>query len=322
MKRLILTASILGLLLSGCSGLRTFWAFQTYEITLADSNQIDTTNTRVTRRRDSEGRPAELLSAFYGLDDALPRGSGRLICEGAYLTDGMPVIFSHEIDLSTIQAGDFKVTTASGKTPAILCATLAPADDAGELCTALLAGHYGSLTDQPVRVEIVGNILSMNRQLNFKGAKVDVIPLEAGPTMVWAEAVPENEWYLDRAASALPFGGGSGCPAGTQQIVRAVWAGGITKPGGAEVDDVERSHYKVTVLRANGKREQVTPFALSDLGDGDNNHKLCLDTTGTPQSVSFPAGLVTDPREDLNPATAIQVQNYSRPISGEQQDWK
>ena len=40
---------------------------------------------------------------------------------------------------------------------------------------------------------------------------------------------------------------------------------------------------------------------------GDNNHELCLDVTGTPQSVYFPAGHLTDPREDLNPETMITI---------------
>jgi len=51
----------------------------------------------------------------------------------------------------------------------------------------------------------------------------------------------------------------------------------------------------------------VTPFALADLNDGDNNHLLCLDTTDRAIAVSFPAGHLTDPREDLNPSTTIAV---------------
>jgi hypothetical protein len=41
--------------------------------------------------------------------------------------------------------------------------------------------------------------------------------------------------------------------------------------------------------------------------DNDNNHELCLDTTDVPVSVSFPAGYLTDPNSDLNPATSIEV---------------
>jgi len=83
----------------------------------------------------------------------------------------------------------------------------------------------------------------------------------------------------------------------------------VTKPGGNEVDDLEREQYKVTVQNKDGNSVEVIPFALGDLGDGDNNHQLCLDVAGTPASIFFPAGYMTDPREDLNPDTNIQIHN-------------
>ena len=94
---------------------------------------------------------------------------------------------------------------------------------------------------------------------------------------------------------------------GTKQIVRVVWNGGITKPGGDEVDDFETRSYSVTIRDNEGSVSKISPFALGDLGDGDNNHKLCLDVEGTPLKVDFPEGLVTDPRDDLNPKTSIEV---------------
>jgi hypothetical protein len=85
------------------------------------------------------------------------------------------------------------------------------------------------------------------------------------------------------------------------------WAGGVTKPGGQEVDDKERTAYRVTMSVEDSGEIEVVPFAIGDLGDGDNNHELCLDRAGTPLEVGFPAGLVTDPREDLNPRTRVDV---------------
>ena len=295
------------LLFVSCGSVKTLQQLGSYEITLADSSPSDTTTTDVTANRDSLGRQATLLSAFYSLDDDLPRTANRGVCEGAGGADGMPVIFSHEIDVKTMQAGDFRITTASGKIGKITCVSLAPADDKGELRTALFAGHYGSIDNQPVKVEVIGNLLSIDKSLNFKGASIDVIPLEDGPTMIWAEVVPEDEWNLGKEASPLAWGGGSGAPEGTQQVVRVTWVGGVTKPGGDEVDDVERVQYKVTVLQEDGSRIEVTPFALADLGDGDNNHELCLDVTGIPLSVYFPAGFMTDPNEDLNQETTITI---------------
>ena len=256
---------------------------------------------------DSQGRFASLLVAFYGLDDDLPILSNQGICEGAAGKDGMPVIFSHEIDVTTMQKEDFRVTNASGTVGDMTCVTLDPADDMGEFRTALFVGQFGDIDDQPVTVEVIGDLYSIDHTLNFRGTSIDVTPLEEGPTLVLAEIVPEDEWELGKAATPRPFGGGSGCPEGTTQVVRATWAGGVTKPGGGEINDVERVQYQVSVLLEDGGTNDVTPFAIGDLGDGDNNHKLCLDMAGTPQSVFFPAGYLTDPREDLNPDTTIAI---------------
>ncbi|MEM1153232.1 MAG: hypothetical protein AAGI44_03770 [Pseudomonadota bacterium] len=298
---------LIALLLAGCGRVPISALFSDYERQLDSYDQVDITETDVTTTLAGDGREVALVSAFYGLDDDLPFFSGRFICEDSGNKDGMPVIFSHEVDPDTVEPGDFSVTTASGQIGEVTCLTLAPADDKGELRTVLLVGQYGSIDDQPARVEIVGNILSADRSANFKGTSVEVIPLEAGPTLVWAEVVPPQEWALDQEGTALPFGGGSGCPEGTQQIVRATWTGGITKPNSQPADDVERLVYKVTTVGQDGTLSEITPFALADLGDGDNNHKLCLDSTDQVTAISFAAGYVTDPRDDLNPETSVSI---------------
>ncbi len=206
-----------------------------------------------------------------------------------------------------MQAGDFRVVAASGAIGEITCVSLAPADDVGESRTVLVVGQYGSIDDQPVSVEIIGNLLSRDGQVNFRGAHTSVIALEEGPTMKWAEVVPEGEWDLGKPATLLPWGGGSGCPVGTRQVVRVTCAGGITKPGGREVDDNERTAYRVTATVDGAGEIELVPFALGDLGDSDNNHELCLDREVTPLHIEFPGELVTDPREDLNPPTRVAV---------------
>ncbi len=274
---------------------------------MADTTPKDTTTTDVVATEDANGRQATLLSGFFGLDDALPRFASRVFCKGAAGKDGMPVVFSHEIDVETLQAGDFRVVAESGAVGEITCVTPAPADDIGETRTVLMIGQFGSAEDQPASVEIIGNLLSIDGQLNFKGARTTVIALEEGPTMKWSEVVPEQQWNLGNPGTSFPGGGGDSCPLGTKQVVRVTWAGGITKPGGAEVDDTERAAYRVTTSFDDGSETELVPFAIADLGDGDNNHQLCLDRAGTPLRVSFPAGLVTDPREDLNPETTIEI---------------
>ncbi|MEM9160926.1 MAG: hypothetical protein AAGB46_17890, partial [Verrucomicrobiota bacterium] len=268
---------ILALLLLGLAGWQILQMRPLVFSELTDDSPVDTTDTEITLTTHPDGRQVELLSAFFGLDNTLPSALNGFVHKEAGGKDGMPVVFSHEIDAATMQAGDFRVTMASGKIGALTCVTLAPADDLGELRTALLVGEYGSLTDPPVKVEVVGNLLSKDRKVNFRGKAVPVIPLEAGPSIVLAQIVPPDEWETGKRASRLPLGGGSGCPPGTKQVVRVTWEGGVTKPGGEEVDDKERLLYKVMVESLEGTVVSVTPFAIADMGDADNNHRLCLD---------------------------------------------
>lgn len=255
--------------------------------------------------RESGQRYADLLSTFFGLDNALPFLANQ-ICFGASQDDGMPVIFSTEIDHRTLQAGDFRVTTASGALGAVRCVTLLPATDAGELRTVLLVGELGTaVSDPPVRVEIVGSLHSADGSLNFRGAEIDVTPLELGPTLVMAEIADPS---ARDEGLGLRRTRGTQCPTdGVLQAVRAVWAGGVTLANGGEPGPAERDLYRVTVETGDGSRREVAPVALADLGDGDNNHLLCLDTADTPIAVSFPAGVFTDPNDDLNPATSVAV---------------
>ena len=278
-----------------------------YERTLDRYDQSDTTTAEVIAGVGASGKRASLLSAFFGLDDRLPSRASRIACEGAGDNDGMPVIFSYEVDVDTIEPGDFSVVSASGAKGDVVCLTMAPADDVGELRTALLVGQFGSINDQPQTVEVVGHILSKDQTVNFKGTQVRVTPLEAGPRLVKAEIVHPDEWNLGSPGSGFRWGGGTGCPVGTEQIVRVTWEGGVTKPEGGDPDDKERVLYEVTVADPDTGEVATQPFALGDLHDNDNNHKLCLDTPHPATHVAFPAGYLTDPRDDLNPATEIDV---------------
>jgi len=244
-----------------------------------------------------------LVSAFFGLDHALPM-KANVMCLGAAGKDGMPVILSSTIDSRTLDKDDFLVLTRAGAERTPSCVTLAPAVGPGELRTVLLVGELGSAADPPVTVRIVGDILSdaaTGQVVNFRGAEVRVTPLEDGPTLVWAEEVPKDQW------SGGGRNGGTSCPAQTVTIVRAVWAGGVRRPNGEEAGDAERALYRVTIRSQNGSISEVVPFALADLGDNDNDHNLCLDVAGAALSVSFPAGHLVDPRGDLNPNTDVAV---------------
>ena len=250
--------------------------------------------------QDIASGPGQILSAFFGLDDSRRiRFRTLLACRGVNGGDGMPVIFSTEIDDSTLDPGDFRITTSSGQIKRPNCVTLRPADEKGEKRTVLVIGDIGSADDQPVSVEIVDELMSLDGGVDFNGATASVIPLEAGPTMVLAELVPGDDWNLGTPGQ---------CPnEGVKAVLRVTWTGGITKPGGAEIDEREGALYRVTVRQADGTLAHVGLLAVANLNDNDNNHDLCLGTSLAPVSVYFPAGALTDPNEDLNPDTEVTV---------------
>ncbi len=244
----------------------------------------------------AEDRAARPLSAFFGLDNDLPLGA-NVLCLGAWGKDGMPVVLSHTVDAETLQPEDFRVVTRSGAERTPTCATLRPAGDAGELRTVLLIGELGDAADDPpVRVLVVDDLFSdgvRGGPVNFRGTRTPVTPLDAGPFLVVAEVVTGE--------------GRPDCPDGVQQVLRVTWAGGVRRPDGDAAGDAERALYRVTVQRADGSRDEIVPTALADLGDRDNNHLLCLDTPAPAVSVSFPAGHLVDPNQDLNPDTRVAV---------------
>jgi hypothetical protein len=71
--------------------------------------------------------------------------------------------------------------------------------------------------------------------------------------------------------------------------------------------EAQRKLYKVSLTAADGSRSEVSPAALADLGDADNNHFLCLDTTTPATAVAFPAGHLVDPNGDLNADSKVMV---------------
>lgn len=294
MKHHWVTAGVLAMLFLptlGCADIRS-------------REQADTTRA-VGLPRHAAGQSAELLSAFFGLDNTLPLTAHR-ICLGTAGLDGMPVIFSTELDHTSVQAGDFRVTTQSGAQGKVACVSFLPATDAGKLRTVLLMGEFGNAdNDPPARVEIVGHVHSKDGKLDFQGAAVAVTPLEAGPTLVLAERFDPD---IRDEGLGLRRTKGSACPAeGIVQAVRVVWSGGVRRADGKEPGEPERQLYRVTVLGEDGTPRDVVPAALADLGDGDDNHLLCLDTTGMAVSVAFPASVCIDPNGDLNPGTIVSV---------------
>lgn len=254
---------------------------------------------------DEPAHSAALLSAFFGLDNALPFRA-NLLCLGAAGKDGMPVVLSQTINPETLEAEDFLVVTESGAKLVPDCVTLRPAQDPGELRTVLLIGQFGNANDDPpATVQVVGDLLSdetgssAGEPVNFRGSQTAVTPLHAGPSLVLAKRIPLTKLTTDTR--------GTTCPQGIQQVVRVTWAGGVRLPNGDEPGDAERKLYRITVNSDEDSNQEVIPAALADLNDADNNHLLCLDTANPAIRVSFPGGHLVDPNQDLNPDTQITV---------------
>ncbi len=245
-------------------------------------------------------REAKVLTAFFGLD-ALPVQS-HLLYPLAFGKNGMPVVFSQEVDPSTLENTDFEVTTKNGETSAVEFVTLKPANEEYELRTVLLIGEYGTHPDNPpVSVKIVGDHKSRSGQ-NYKGQSLKVIPLPAGSTISYAEY-----FIFDDDYPYVKRGIGCDCPKEeTEVVVKAVWAGGVRAINGKELGDNELDAFQVTMVNGSDTIT-VHPYQLADLGDNDNNTDLCLKEKGIPILVEAKAGIAIDPRDDANPQTQQEI---------------
>lgn len=246
-------------------------------------------------------REPRILTAFFGLDNGLNQRS-RLIYKNAPGQDGMPIVFSHEIDPSTLEGADFAVTTKNGKVQIVEAASLLPANEEFELRTVLLIGEYGNHPDNPpVSVEVVGDLTARTGQ-NFKGKSIEVIPLPEGPVLSYAEYFTFDEDY-----PYIESGNGCDCPKEeTKMVVKAVWSGGVRAINGEELGENEKNDFMVTLV-SGSDTVKVSPFQLADLGDNENNIDLCLKQSGIPILVQVNENIAIDPNDDKNPKTQIEV---------------
>lgn len=249
----------------------------------------------------NQQREAKVLTAFFGLDNALPIGAIGLSWN-APGKDGMPVVFSHELNPTTLDASDFKIKTAKGKLLEVDVVTLRPAVEAFELRTVLLIGEFGNHPDdEPIEVSIIGDLLARSGQ-NYKGQKVSVTPLVKGPFLSYAEY-----FKLDNNYPYVAAGRGCDClKEKTKMVVRTVWAGGVRALNGAELGDKELQNFRVQ-LQIGNDTLLVYPFQIADLSDNDNNIDLCINKEGIPLTVSVKADTAIDPRDDANDFTNMEV---------------
>ena len=102
-----------------------------------------------------------LVSAFFGLDNALP---SLILCnQQGGLLDGMPVNFKFPLDVSSLSETDFEVLDSLGNIHTPICVSLAPANENGENRTVLLLGEFGTaVTNPPVEVRVVGDLFTID----------------------------------------------------------------------------------------------------------------------------------------------------------------
>jgi hypothetical protein len=238
----------------------------------------------------------ELLSAFFGLDDALPMAA-LAICREAPGRDGIPLVFRRAIDAASLDATDFEVETLSGARARPVCVTLLPANEMDELRTVLLIGDLASAADPPIAVTVVDALAALDGT-ELLGVSADrVVSLEAGPSLALSERSPEPDPELGTT------GRGGGCPLGTPQVITVTWEGGVTAPSGGDVGEAQREAYTLTFEDGTSR----SPSSFADAMDNDNVQDLCLDSAVRVTRVTVRAGTVVDPRGDLNPATSVAV---------------
>ena len=232
-----------------------------------------------------------ILAAYHGLDE-LPDAVSLICAADVAGADGMPVVFSVQIDHQSVTPDAFSVETSEGEVVTPLCATLAPAIEPLERRTVLLAGAFGSSDKWPTAVEVVGDLRAADGH-PLVGLRTDrVSPLAAGPSLVFAERFEPDT-----------IGLAGECPAGTRQVVQMTWDGGVHGAGHLPLGEPQR--LGTTVTLEDGR--QVQPIALAD-DDPDNHVHACLDQVASAQTVSIAADLFEDPGGDLNLETQVVVQ--------------
>ncbi len=242
-------------------------------------------------------RKATLISAFFGLDNGMPQKSMG-IWSKAPGKDGMPLVFSHEIDPASLKPNVFQITTQNGDKLNVAFVTFKPAIEEFELRTILLIGEFGnSPENEPKEVEIIGDLKTRDGQ-NLKGQKIE----EMGPFISYAEY-----FLLDKDYPFREKGVGCDCPkTETISVIRTVWAGGVRADNGKELGEKELSSFSITLIQ-NSDTFIVHPFHIADIDDNDNNIDLCIKETGIPILVEAKENIAIDPRGDKNSNTKMKV---------------
>lgn len=240
----------------------------------------------------NDENPPELLSAYLGVVDIpLPQLLEDITgCEQAVGDEGMPLVLSVQIDASTLDPEDIMITTESGATYFPTCTTLAPADEADELRTILLAGPLGSADDLPVNATIVGQLSSIDG-VELNGLSSEVTLNSNGPELALAILQPQTA-RPDGIRRLLSL-----------RRIQTTWQGGVTGEFNSTLGLEELLGFRI--IDENGNAH--IPLGFEDLDDGDNHVVLRVPPGITPVRIEVQAGTVFDPTNHPNPETFVDL---------------
>ena len=251
---------------------------------------IESLNATIASLQTADLSNASILSAYHGLDQ-LPPVASVLCGFNVAGDDGMPVVFSTQLQVDSVVPESFLVIRSDGESVVPNCATLHPADEPLEQRTVLLTGDFGTFGETPLRVEVTGPLLTFDGESLQGLSTEDITPLEDGPRVVLAERfAPDTNGLAGE------------CPNGTAQVVQLTWEGGVTGPANAALGEDQR--LGTWVLLEDGTT--VNPLALVD-DDPDNHVLACVAEDSPAQWVVVHAGLFHDPGDIANPATHAEV---------------
>ena len=191
--------------------------------------EINRTTTEIGDSDTGQFQNPSILSAYHGLDE-LPFPANLLCGFNVAGDDGMPVVFSTQLQVDSVVPESFLVIRSDGESVVPNCATLHPADEPLELRTVLLTGDFGTFGETPLRVEVTGPLLTVDGESLLGLSTEDITPLEDGPRVVLAERfAPDTNGLAGE------------CPDGTVQVVQLTWEGGVTGPDNAALGKTNAS---------------------------------------------------------------------------------
>lgn len=262
----------------------------------------------------------EILSANFGTDDFFAAlGVARGVdTSGLPELTGMPVVLDKPVDFDSVEPADFEITLKDGTVINPVFVTPAPANGAGEQSSPLMLFPTDP-ENTPVKIEIVGDVISQDGETNYKGTEADVTPLDGNPRLLEAQEVDESLFNADASVGEYDANADN-------VYVQTVWSGGVTQydpaadpdayEAGADVpviltpfDESDLQYFTATFI-VDGETVELHPVAMSDNADGDNHEVLVFEFSGEEVelvSLSVDEGFASDPNGDPNEAGTVEI---------------